>query len=33
MWKTRVFWKAMGPMLQQINAKYEAPEEEVLPSV
>jgi hypothetical protein len=33
MWKTHVFWKALGPMLQQINAKYEAPEEEVLPSV
>jgi hypothetical protein len=33
MWKTHVFWKALGPMLQQIHAEYEAPEEEVLPSV
>jgi hypothetical protein len=33
MWKTHVFWKTLGPMLQQINAEYEAPEEEVLPSV
>jgi hypothetical protein len=33
MWKTHVFRKALGPMLQQIDAKYEAPEEEVLPSV
>jgi hypothetical protein len=33
MWKTHVFRKALGPMLQQINAEYEAPEEEVLPSV
>jgi hypothetical protein len=30
-WKTHVFPKALGPMLQQINAEYEAPEEEVLP--
>jgi hypothetical protein len=33
MWKTHVFRKALGPMLQQIDAEYEAPEEEVLPSV
>jgi hypothetical protein len=33
MWKTHVFWKALGPMLQQIDAEYEAPEKEVLPSV
>jgi hypothetical protein len=33
MWKTHIFWKALGPMMQQINAEYEAPEEEVLPSV
>jgi hypothetical protein len=33
MWKTHIFRKALGPMLQQINAEYEAPEEEVLPSV
>jgi hypothetical protein len=33
MWKTHIFRKALGPMLQQINAEYEAPEEEVLPLV
>jgi hypothetical protein len=33
MWRTHVFWKALGVMLQQINAEYEAPEEEVSPSV
>jgi hypothetical protein len=33
MWKTHVFRKALQPMLQQINAEYEAPEGEVLPSV
>jgi hypothetical protein len=33
MWKTHIFRKALGPMLQQINAEYEAPEEEVSPSV
>jgi hypothetical protein len=33
MWKTYVFRKALGPMLQQIDAEYEAPKEEVLPSV
>jgi hypothetical protein len=31
MWKTHVFQKALGPVLQQIDAEYEAPEEEVLP--
>jgi hypothetical protein len=30
MWKTHVFRKALGPMLQQIHAEYEVPEEEVL---
>jgi hypothetical protein len=29
MWKTHVFRKALGPMLQQIHAEYEIPEEEV----
>jgi hypothetical protein len=33
MWKNHVFQKALGLMLQQINAEYEAPEEEVSPSV
>jgi hypothetical protein len=33
MWKTHVFRKAPGSMLQQIHAEYEAPEEEVLPSI
>jgi hypothetical protein len=33
MWKTHVFRKALGPMLQQIHAEYEAPEEEVLLSI
>jgi hypothetical protein len=33
MWKTHVFQKALGPMLQQIHAEYEAPDEEVLPSI
>jgi hypothetical protein len=33
MWKTHVFRKALGPMLQQINTEYQAPEEEVLPSI
>jgi hypothetical protein len=33
MWKTHVFRKALGPMLQQIHAEYEAPKEEVLPLV
>jgi hypothetical protein len=29
MWKTHVFRRALGPMLQQIHAEYEALEEEV----
>jgi hypothetical protein len=33
LWKTHVFWKVLGPMLQQIDAEYEAPEGEVLPTV
>jgi hypothetical protein len=33
MWKTHIFRKALGPMLQQINTEYEALEEEVSPSV
>jgi hypothetical protein len=33
MWKTHVFRKALEPLLQQIHAEYEAPEEEVLPSI
>jgi hypothetical protein len=33
MWKTHVFRKAFGLMLQQINTEYEAPGEEVLPSI
>jgi hypothetical protein len=33
MWKTHVFRKALGPMLQQIHTEYEAPEEEVLLSI
>jgi hypothetical protein len=32
MWKTHVFQRALGLMLQQIRAEYEVPEEEVLPS-
>jgi hypothetical protein len=32
-WRTHVFRKALGPMLKQINAEYEAPEEEVSPSI
>jgi hypothetical protein len=24
MWKDHIFWKALGPMLQQIDAEYEA---------
>jgi hypothetical protein len=31
MWKDHIFWKALGPMLQQIDAKYEASEGEVFP--
>jgi hypothetical protein len=30
MWKTHVLRRALGPMLHQIQAEYEAPEEEVL---
>jgi hypothetical protein len=33
MWKTHVFRKTLGPMLQQIDADYETPEEEILPLV
>jgi hypothetical protein len=32
MWKTHVFRRALGLMLQQIHTKYEIPEGEVLPS-
>jgi hypothetical protein len=28
-WKDHIFWKALGPMLQQIDAEYEASEGEV----
>jgi hypothetical protein len=31
MWKDHIFWKALGPVLQQINAEYEASEGEVFP--
>jgi hypothetical protein len=31
MWKNHIFRKALGPMLQQIDAKYEASEGEVFP--
>jgi hypothetical protein len=31
MWKDHIFRKALGPMLQQINAEYEASEGEVFP--
>jgi hypothetical protein len=31
MWKDHIFQKALGPMLQQINAEYEAYEGEVFP--
>jgi hypothetical protein len=30
MWKTHIFWRALGPMLQQIHTEYEIPEGEVL---
>jgi hypothetical protein len=30
MWKTHVFRRALGPMLQQIHTEYEIPEGEVL---
>jgi hypothetical protein len=29
MWKDHIFWKALGPMPQQIGAEYEASEREV----
>jgi hypothetical protein len=29
MWKDHIFQKALGPMLQQIDAEYEASEGEV----
>jgi hypothetical protein len=31
MWKDHIFQKALGPMLQQINAEYETSEGEVFP--
>jgi hypothetical protein len=31
MWKDHIFWKALGPMLQQIDAEYVASEGEVFP--
>jgi hypothetical protein len=31
MWKDHNFWKALGPMLQQIDVEYEASEGEVFP--
>jgi hypothetical protein len=31
MWKDHIFWKALGPMLQQIDAEYEASEGKVFP--
>jgi hypothetical protein len=31
MWKDHMFQKALGPVLQQIDAKYEASEGEVFP--
>jgi hypothetical protein len=31
MWKDHIFWKALEPMLQQIDAEYEASEGEVFP--
>jgi hypothetical protein len=33
MWKDHIFRKAIGPMLQQINAEYEASEGEVFPPI
>ena len=30
MWKTHIFRKALGPLLQQIDPKYMIPEEEVI---
>jgi hypothetical protein len=31
MWKDHIIWKALGPMLQQIDAEYKASEGEVFP--
>jgi hypothetical protein len=31
MWKDHIFWKALGPMVQQIDAEFEASEGEVFP--
>jgi hypothetical protein len=31
MWKDHIFWKALGPVLQQIDAEYKASEGEVFP--
>jgi hypothetical protein len=31
MWKDHIFWKALGPLLQQIDAEYKAFEGEVFP--
>jgi hypothetical protein len=31
MWKTHVFRRALGPMLQRIHSEYVIPAEEVLP--
>jgi hypothetical protein len=31
MWKAHIFQKALGPVLQQIDAEYEASEGEVFP--
>jgi hypothetical protein len=31
MWKTHVFRRALGPMLQQIHSEYEIPARQVLP--
>jgi hypothetical protein len=31
MWKTHIFQRALGPMLQQIHSEYEIPAGEVLP--
>jgi hypothetical protein len=31
MWKDHIFWKALGPVLQQIDVEYEASKGEVFP--
>jgi hypothetical protein len=31
MWKAHIFWKALGPVLQQIDVEYKASEGEVFP--